>query len=523
MTLDEKVGQMTQICFSNITLDGTKTLDLNADLFREAILEHKVGSFLSGTGPKEKWISFITEMQRIAIEESRLGIPLIIGIDHVHGANYVDEGTIFPHNLNLSCSFDTALIREEARIVAKETAPLGLSWNFAPVLDVGKNPYWPRLYETFGEDPYLCGVLGRAFVDAYQNAETEPFKLAACAKHFIGYSDPKSGWDRTPAEIPDQILYEHFLPSFEEALKAGVKTVMVNSGEVNGEPVHGSKYYIDEVLRKRMGFNGVIVTDIKDITKMVDMHSAFTDYKAAVLASINAGIDMAMSCNHYDFASTVKELISEGSLSERRIDESVRRILQLKKDLNLFEHPYPIQDKASSIGHKKHYEIAKKAAAESIVLLKNDSLLPLKNDQKIFLAGFAAHSRKMLNGPWTLEWMGADENRHREDVPTLYEALCTQFGKDNIILGSYPFSDAAIRQMKSADAVVLTIGEEPYSEFKGNIGDLTLDPSHDEMINMAHATGTPTVLLLIEGRPRIIKPYVEKTEAILFCGYPGHG
>ncbi|MEM6379917.1 MAG: glycoside hydrolase family 3 N-terminal domain-containing protein, partial [Bacteroidota bacterium] len=525
MTLDEKLGQMTQICFSNITLDGTKTLDLNADLFREAILSHKVGSFLSGTGPKDKWVNFITEVQRIAIEESRLGIPLLIGIDHVHGANYVDEGTIFPHNLTLSCSFDTSVIRQGAEVVAKETAPLGLSWNFAPVLDVGKNPYWPRLYETFGEDPLVCGTLGSAFVDAYQNANTEPFGLAACAKHFIGYSDPKSGWDRTPAEIPDQILYEQFLPSFEMALKAGVKTVMVNSGEVNGEPVHGSKFYIDEILRQRMGFDGVILTDIKDISKMVDMHSAYGNYKDAVLASINAGIDMAMTCNHYDFAGVIKELIEEGRLSEARIDESVKRILQLKKDLNLFEHAYPAGTQSDQIGHETHYEIAKRSAAESIVLLKNDGILPLKKDQKVFLAGFAAHSRKMMNGPWTLEWLGAEEDRHRKDVPSLYEAFCQQLGMSNVTLGALPFNfnRQAIKDIEKSDVVVLTIGEEPYSEFKGNIGDLSLDAAQTEMIKQVQEMGKPLVLLLVAGRPRIIKPFMEQTGAVLFCGYPGHG
>jgi beta-glucosidase len=523
MTLEEKLGQMTQICFSNITLDGSKTLDLNADLFREAILKHKVGSFLSGTGPKDKWIRFITAMQRIAIEESRLGIPLLIGIDHVHGANYVDEGTVFPHNLTLSCSFDTSIVRAGAKVVAKETAPLGLSWNFAPVLDVGKNPYWPRLYETYGEDPLVCGILGSAFVDAYQNAGTEPFGLAACAKHFIGYSDPKSGWDRTPSEIPDQILYEHFLPSFEKALEAGVKTVMVNSGEVNGEPVHGSKFYIDEILRQRLGFEGVILTDIKDIAKMVEMHAAFSSYKDAVLASINAGIDMAMTCNHYDFASVIKELIQEGKLTEARINESVKRILQLKKDLNLFKQPYPLKEKSDLIGHPAHYQVAKNSALESMVLLKNEGLLPLAKEKKIFLAGFAAHSRKMLNGPWTLEWLGAEEERHRQDVPTLYEAFCKQFGAENVALGAFPFDAQAKKAIEQSDVVVLTIGETPYSEFKGNIGDLSLDATQAQMVEMVQDMGKPLTLLLIEGRPRIIKPYVEATDAILFCGYPGHG
>ncbi len=516
MTLDEKLGQMVQSCFSTITLDGSKTLDLNAELFRNAIIDNKVGSFLSGTGSAKKWIHFVTEVQKIAIEESRLGIPLIIGIDHVHGANYVDEGTIFPHNLTLSCSFDTALIAAGARVVAKETAPLGLNWNFAPVFDVGKNVHWPRLYETFGEDPLVCGALGSAFVRGYQSQGN----TAACAKHFVGYSDPKSGWDRTSSEIPDQILYEYFLPPFAMGFDAGVKTVMVNSGDVNGEAVHGSSFYLQDILRKRMRFDGVVLTDIRDIKKMVEMHHVAHDYKEALAMAMAAGIDMTMACNHYEFAETMKELLEEGRVTEARIDESVRRILKLKYELDLFKNPYPEESKTSIIGSEAHYLTAVKAAEQSIVLLKNDNILPLKNKKRIVVAGFAADSRKMLNGPWTLEWLGAEEGRQNQKVPTIYTVLQSQFGEEQVTIANKGDLET---KAANADYIVLTIGERPYSEFKGNINDIHLDQEQKEWLELAKATKKPIILILVTGRPRVITQYVDACAAILFAGYPGHG
>ena len=516
MTLEEKLGQMTQMCFSTITLDGTKDLNLNAELFKESILKYHVGSFLSGTGPKKKWTDFISSMQKIAVEESRLGIPLIIGIDHVHGANYVDEGTILPHNLTLSCSFDPEVMKAGAIVTAKETAPLGLQWNFAPVLDVGKNSTWPRLYETFGEDPLVCGVMGSAFAKAYQDCEAIlPLKLAACAKHFVGYSDPKSGWDRTAADIPDQVLYEYFLPSFQMAFDADIQTVMVNSGEVNGEAVHGSSFYLNEILRKRMGFEGVVLTDIKDIQKLVDMHGVATNYEEAVLLALDAGIDMTMSCNHFEFLPTVKRLVSEGKITEARIDQSVRRILALKMELGLFENPYPTGDLQDVIGSPAHHQVAVEAAEQSIVLLKNNDVLPLKFADAAAVGGFAADSRKMLNGAWTLEWLGADEDRQKQSTPTLYQALSSKNKHTSLWEEKTPPTDAKI--------IILTIGEKPYSEFKGNVNDHGLSAEDKAIIDRADKLGIPIVAIIIAGRPVILGEYEQKLDAILFTGYPGEG
>lgn len=531
MTLEEKIGQMTQLCASSITLDGTKNLDLNLEKIRGYIKNNHIGSFLSGTGKAQRWVDFVTGIQKVAITETRLGIPIIFGMDNVHGSDYTDEATILPHNLNLACTFNTTLAADAAKVTAIESADLGHIWNFAPVLDVGKNPIWPRLYETFGEDPLVCARMGATFTQAFQNCpEVAPYQLAACAKHFIGYSDPKSGWDRTPSEIPDQILREFFMPPFEAAFKAGIKTLMVNSGELNGEPVHGSKKILNQWLRKEMGFEGVIVTDIKDINKIVTMHGGAADEKEATLKSIEAGIDVSMACSDVNFCRYMLELHKEGKISTKRIDESVSRILKLKFELGLFENPYPRADRLNKIGAKEHYTSALKAAEESLVLLKNeDGILPFKPEvQKILLAGFAANSKRNLNGAWTFEWLGAPENRQPSGMLTLFDALKLEMPNKEILLAdsnaetpNHPARKSFLKQAEDVDAIVLTIGETPYSEFKGNINDLKLNDNQISLVKDAIQTGRHVVLLYIGGRPRLVKDLLPKTDAFIFCGHPG--
>ena len=529
MTLEEKIGQMTQLCFSTITLNGTKELDLNPGLFREAIVDYHVGSFISGTGPVDKWASFVTSVQEIAVRETRLGIPLLIGIDHVHGANYVDEGTFLPHNITLSCGFDTGLVATAARITADESGALGLSWNFAPVLDIARNPYWPRFYETFGEDPYLCGHLGKAFIQEYQNGNSQGgFNLAACAKHFIGYSNPASGWDRTPAEISLQTLRDQYIPPFREAIEGGVKSVMLNSGELNGRPVHASKDIVQGLLREELGFDGVIITDIKDIVKIVEEHHAASDEKEATLMAIEAGIDINMACNAYYFCDIMKDLVEERKISRERIDQSVRRILRMKFELGLFDNPYPDELPGEYFNRPENLEKARAMAGECMVLMKNETLLPLSDrSRKIMVTGIAADSKKMLNGAWTLEWLGAEESRQPAGMHTISSALKEVYGEKNVWNVPLP-EEGKVRAIEDfqklaaeADVIVFTAGEEPYSEFKGNINDLALPGNQAEMIRIASLTGTPVVLVLIEGRPRLITDIEKNVNAIIFAGIPG--
>lgn len=527
MTLEEKIGQMTQICFSMITKGKGKKLLLDKQAARDAILNYHVGSFLSGTGSEAEWISFLTEVQKIAVEETRLGIPLIIGIDHIHGANYVNEGVIFPHNITLSCSFDKDLIAETASVTAKQTGRLGLHWNFAPVLGIAKNPYWPRFYETYGEDPYVCSALGSAFVNAYQTYLTKGYCLAACAKHYIGYSDPASGWDRTPADISMQSLREQFLPPFKASIDAGVKTIMLNSGEVSGEPVHISKTLVKEMLRNELGYTDVIVTDIKDILKVVKMHAAAATEKEATQLAIEAGIDVSMACDAFRFPGIVKELVNDGKISEDRIDQSVRRILRLKLDLGLFDNPHPLADKIKKPDAHKTYKLAVRAAEESVVLLKNNGILPIHQESKILVTGFAAHSKRNMNGSWTLEWLGAEEERQPEMMPTLNEALEKQFHQIQYIetpeFENGKNVDQFLTALQFSEIVIFTIGETPYSEFKGNINELVLDKNQQHLYKMATKSGKPVVLILVEGRPRLISNMANDAKAILFAGYPGMG
>lgn len=528
MTIDEKIGQMTQMCFSTITLDGSKSLDLNVANFRQLIKQQHIGSFLSGSDSYAKWFEFITAIQKVAVTETRLGIPLIIGIDHVHGANYISEGTIFPHNLMLACSFDKALLEKVAKVTAIETAPVGLSWNFAPVLDVGRTPYWPRFYETFGEDTHAAAELGSAFIKAYQNApEIAPYKLAACAKHFIGYSDPKYGYDRSPSEIPMQTLHEIFVPPFRKAFQSGVKTLMVNSGDLNGEPVHSSAFLLDTLLRQQLGFEGVIVSDIKDIERIVKMHHTAATEKEATLQALNAGIDMYMACNNSTFINDVKELLAEGKLSMTKIDTSVRRILQLKNELGLFENPYPSKELWQKVNSIENRKVALEAAEKSIVLLKNENILPLDNSKKILLAGIGANSKRMLNGPWSFDWLGAVEEQQPQSMRTLFDACKNTFGEKNVLLSKTERILAAkdsklfLKEARKADVILLAIGEQPYSEFMGNINDLTLDADQLALVDVAIATKKPVVLVLMEGRPRVITKQAAGAKAILFAGYPG--
>lgn len=536
MSLDEKIGQMTQLCASSITLDGTKKLDLNLSKIRSYIIQEHVGSFLSGTGKAEKWIEFIRGIQEVAVKETRLGIPILFGMDNVHGSNYTDEGTMLPHNLTLSCSFDAKLAYQAAQLTALESIGLGHIWNFAPVLDVGKNPWWPRLYETFGEDPLVCARFGSAFVSGFQAyKEKDLAQGASCAKHFIGYSDPKSSWDRTPSEIPDQQLYEVFVPPFRAAFRAGVKTLMVNSGELNGEPVHGSKKWLHEQLRKNLGFDGVVLTDIKDILKMVEMHRAYENEEDATLAAIDAGIDMSMACSNTDFIRIMKKLVTEGKISENRINQSVQRILKLKFELGLFEFPYPKTASLKNMSRPEHYRQALEAAKESIVMLENQDVLPLKPEMKhIAIAGPGAHSRRMLNGAWTLEWLGAEEERQPAATVTLLEALKKKlpqskwtwtdsvgFDRKAKSLEESTYFQTWKNEAEKADILVLALGEWPYSEFKGNASDLMLDEKQTQLLQYAQATGKPLIVILMEGRPRVLPKLRKDKMAVLFAGHPG--
>ncbi|TVR14344.1 MAG: glycoside hydrolase family 3 protein [Balneolaceae bacterium] len=383
MSLYEKIGQMTQLDITVINTTGKqKDVILDPKKAREMILKHHIGSFLNGEAVKpQTWFSFMSELTRISVEESRLGIPLIYGIDHIHGAGYLEGATVFPQSINLGATFNPDNAFQAGRVTGLESADIGHHWIFAPVLDLGSNPLWPRFWETFGEDPYLASEMGIAYTDGLQNnGESFPYRQVATGKHFLGYSDPKTGRDRTPVHLSMQQIHEFHRPSFQKAIDAGLKTIMTNSGEINGIPVVASHDILTKLLRDKMKFEGVLITDWDDIGKLVDFHYTARNYKEAVYSAVMAGIDMSMTPLHLQFNTCMLELVEEGRITEDRIDLSARRILTLKFELGLFENPYPRNDRHHRIGHSEYRSRALNAARESIVLLKNEkNLLPVSN------------------------------------------------------------------------------------------------------------------------------------------------
>lgn len=527
MTLQEKIGQMTQL---NITLINTtgeqRDVELVESKARKYILEHHTGSFLNGESvPPAQWYEFSSKLQKIAVEESRLGIPVIYGIDHMHGASYLEGSTIFPHNINLAATFDQRHATHNGHITALESADLGHHWIFAPVLDLGRNPKWARLYETYGESPHVASVMGTAYVKALQeNEQTAPYKVAATGKHFLGYSDPKSGWDRTPVDLSDQTIHEFHVPSFQAALDAGMQTIMLNSSEINGIPVHASNKLLTGLLREKMGFDGVIVTDWDDIGKLVNYHYTAKDYTEATEMALNAGIDMSMTPTSLAFNEAVMELVESGKITEARLDESVRRILTLKFELGLFEHPYPRNDRFERIGSPENKTQAKSAAEESIILLKNkETVLPLsKSTKSILVVGPSANSKRNLGGGWTIGWQGAEEERYPADMHTIYTALKAEFPNTSVTLMPQKYDEASLLSAaKEHDVIVAAIGEEPYTEFIGNLYTLELPKEQQSLITTAAQSGKPVIGVFVGGRPLIVSGILDELDAYLWAGLPG--
>ncbi|MCH8568316.1 MAG: glycoside hydrolase family 3 C-terminal domain-containing protein [Balneolales bacterium] len=527
MTIEEKIGQMNQLDFSMINADDMGIINIDEEKVRNLVRNYHVGSFINGEAvPPEQWFAFVNTLTRVAMEESRLGIPIIYGIDHVHGASYMSETTVFPHAINLGATFDPRHSYNTGWVTALESADVGHHWNFAPTLDLGVNPIWPRLYETYGEDPHMASVMGRSYIEGYMgNEEIYPYRLASNAKHFIAYSDPVSGWDKTRVEIGMQQLYELHLPPFIAAMEAGLQTIMVNSSEVNGTPVHASYEFLTEMLRNQLGFEGVVLTDWDEVGKLVDFHRTAKNYKEATYMAVSAGIDMSMTPLHLNFFDSLLELYNEGRISEERINASVRRILRLKFQMGLFENPFPRNDRLDRIGSEESRQKALEAAQESIVLLKNNnSLLPLENPSRIILAGPSANSRKNLAGGWTLAWQGGDEDRYPEDMHTIYSALQQEFPDARIdFIEELPrtASPAFSRRLAQADVIIYAGGEEPYSEFIGNITDLNLPRVQKDEIALLSSGSTPLALVLVQGRPRIITETIEKADAFIHAGLPG--
>jgi beta-glucosidase len=531
MTLDEKIGQMTQVTLGVVCTQTDGVLDTTA--LRKAIHKYKVGSILNVTNHAlsvDQWHIVISQIQDEAMKE-RMHIPVIYGLDGIHGQTYTLDATIFPQNIAMAATRDTDMVRAITEVTAHELRASGVRWNFAPVLDCGRQPLWPRFPETYGEDVLLDRTMGVMAVKTYQAGGLRNSNaVASCLKHYIGYSDPRSGKDRTPAYIPEIELREYYLPPFRDAVKAGAASVMVNSGEINGIPVHASRYLLTDILRKELGFEGLIVSDWEDIIRLHTRHNVAPTARAAVVMAIQAGIDMSMVPMDFSFFDLLKEAVQKGEVTEARINESVKRILLLKLKLGLFDNPYPEKAAISQFRKPEYQEIALNAAREAMTLLKNqDHILPLDKTKKILVAGPSAQSISALNGCWTYTWQGKDERWYPSNSKTILQAVIDKAGNDHVITcttrgfdqpENYD-TDKLKKYADGADLILLCLGEDAYAESPGNIRDLALPEEQMDLAKAAISTGKPVILVLTEGRPRFITSIEPKIKGILMAYWSG--
>lgn len=548
MTLAEKIGQMAQISI-DVVCQGedtppSSTLQLDKEKLRDAVLNYHVGSILNSPNTRartaEWWTNVIEQIQDVAMNETRMKVPIIYGLDQIHGATYTAGSTMFPQEITLAASWNPQHAYRMGEITAYETRASNVPWNFSPVLDLGIDPRFPRQYEGFGEDPYIGSVFGYQLVKGLEgddNNIAHPHRLAACMKHFVGYSAPISGKDRTPAYIPDNVLREYHIPAFQAAINAGVHTVMINSGIINNVPVHASYDLLTKLLREEMGFDGMIVTDWEDINKLYSRDKMVTSIKEAIKAGINAGIDMSMiPLNYKEFCNSLTELVNEGEVPMSRIDDANRRIIKLKLKLNLFDQPNTYRKDYPEFNSKSFQQASYDAAADAITLLKNnEDLLPLKKGVKLLVTGPNAVSKRSLNGGWTFSWQGEKIDEFADEYHNLLDAIQLKFGKDNVTyipgvsyknVTEYATEykdqfDEAVAAAKDVDYVVLCLGENSYCEKPGDLDDLYLNDLQTELAKEIIKTGKKAILVLSEGRPRLISKFSADVDAIVQTYLPG--
>lgn len=535
MTLEEKVGQMTQITIQVVSKkQGNKDQhhELDEKKLEEAIVKYGAGSLLNVYDKAHEinyWHEVITKIQDIATKKTRLKIPVLYGIDAIHGATYTAGSTLFPQALGMASTFNRELVKKGGEITAVETYGSGIPWNFNPNLDLGRQPLWPRLWESYGEDSYLTTVMGSTYVKALQDNPFVPKgRFIACPKHYVGYGFPHNGLDRTPALMSERTLREYFLPPFEAAVKAGALTVMVNSAEIDGIPGHANYHLLTEVLKGEMKFPGFVVSDWEDIKRLFTRDRVATSPKEAVFMAVMAGVDMSMVPTDFSFYDLLLQLAKEGTVPMSRIDDAVSRILYVKMKLGLFENAYPDKSFLPQFASEEHTKANLDAAREAVVLLKNGkNILPLAKDKKVFVTGPTANMLSSLNGGWTITWQGNEESLYPQAKETVVEAIRSKTGEKNVtfdqgvdfekeIAGS-----KGLELAKQSDVIVLCLGEGAYCETPGNITDLTLPEAQLAYAEKLIATGKPVVLVMLEGRPRIITRIADKVDGILTAFLPG--
>ncbi|MFW5543773.1 MAG: glycoside hydrolase family 3 protein, partial [Prevotella sp.] len=543
LTLRQKAGQMVELVVDFFGHNDAKGV-FHIDKARTDSLlsRYQIGSILNAPNTMaptaSQWQEIISDIQKSSMKT--IGIPCLFGLDQNHGSTYTQGGTLFPQNINVGATFNRDIARACAEATAYETRAVSVPWTYSPTVDLGRDPRWPRIWENFGEDCYVNAEMGKAMVLGFQGDDPnhiDDLHIAACMKHYLGYGVPWTGKDRTPAYIsPSDLREKHFLP-FLEALKAGALSVMVNSASVNGVPVHANKTLLTDWLKTETGWDGMLITDWADINNLWQRECVAKDKKDALRIAINAGIDMIMEPYNPDAVDLIEELGREGAIPMSRIDDAVRRILRMKYRLGLFDHPTERLKDYPKFGGKEFARLSYQGAVESMVLLKNEGgLLPLRKGQRILLTGPNANQMRCLDGGWSYTWQGHLTDQFASQYNTIYEALCNEYGKDNILLrqgvtynekGKYyeenePDIASAVRAADSADVVIACIGENSYTETPGNLSDLTLSANQRSLVTALEATGKPVVLILNEGRPRIVADIVPKAKAVVDIFLPGN-
>lgn len=535
MTLEEKVGQMTQVTLAVVAKGGWANQDGSIDpaALKKAIEDYHVGSILNVTAHAvdvDTWRSTITQIQDES-KNTRLKIPVIYGLDGIHGQTYTLNSTLFPQNIGMAATRNPDLVAKAAKVTAAELRASGVRWNFAPVLDCGRQPLWSRFPETYGEDVYIGKTMGVAGITAYEeDGLKNPTAVASCMKHYLGYSASRTGKDRTPIYMPEIEMREYYLPQFQAAVKAGSSTIMINSGEINGVPVHASKYLLTDVLRGQLGFQGLIVTDWEDIKRLFDRHNVASSPREAVAMAINAGIDMSMVPSDFSFYDLLLEAVKNKEVPMSRIDDAVRRILTLKMKVGLFDNPYPEDASRANFGKPEYQTLALDAAHEAMTLLKNsNNTLPLSKNIKVLVAGPSAQSITALNGCWSYVWQGNQEQWYPKDSKTILQTITDKVGAANVITTTgVGFDDpknydanALKKAAANADAIILCLGENAYAESPGNTTDLALPDEQMQLALAAAMTGKPVILVLTEGRPRFITSIEPSMKGILMAYWSG--
>ena len=543
LTLEEKIGQMMELVtdlFGANDKNGVFYIDEHKT---DSILSrYKIGSILNAPNtcaptPKQ-WEKYISQIQKISMK--RIGIPCVFGLDQNHGSTYTQGGTLFPQNINVAATFNREIARRSAEATAYETRAVSIPWTYSPTVDLGRDARWPRIWENFGEDCYLSSEMGKAMVYGFQGEDPnniDQYHIATSMKHFMGYGVPWTGKDRTPAYIsPADLREKHFAP-FLAGLQAGALTVMVNSASVNGMPMHANKDILTGWLKEETGWDGVLITDWADINNLYTREMVAKDKKDALRIAINAGIDMIMEPYSCDACGYLIELVKEGKIPMSRIDDACRRVLRMKYRLDLFKNPTQKLKNYPKFGGEEFAKLALEGATESMVLLKNEgNILPLQHGKKILLTGPNANQMRCLDGGWSYTWQGHRTDEFAGKYNTIYEAFCNEYGKENVILnqgvtynekGKYweenePQIQGAVDAAKNVDVIVACIGENSYTETPGNLTDLWLSENQRNLVKELAKTGKPVVLVLNEGRPRLIADIEPLAQGIIDILIPGN-